>query len=43
MNWLRYDLIVGAFQIKDNSSFYNSVEAGEYKKNNLYEIKVDTQ
>jgi hypothetical protein len=43
MNWLGYDLIVSAIQSKENRSFYSSIEAGDYKKDNLYEIKVDLQ
>lgn len=43
INWLGYDLIVSIIQSKDNKSFYSKIEAGDYKRDNLYEIKVDLQ
>jgi hypothetical protein len=43
INWLGYDLIVGIIQSTENKSFYSKIEAGEYKKDHLYEIKVDLQ
>lgn len=43
INWLGYDLIVGIIQSNENKTFYSKVEAGDYKKDNLYEIKVDLQ
>ena len=43
INWLGYDLIVDIIQSRENKSFYSKIEAGDYKKDHLYEIKVDLQ
>ncbi|MEY4627938.1 MAG: hypothetical protein RLZZ595_264 [Bacteroidota bacterium] len=43
INWLGYDLIVSIIQSKENKSFYSKIEAGDFKRDNLYEIKVDLQ
>jgi hypothetical protein len=43
INWLGYDLIVGIIESKSNKAFYSKIDAGDYKKDHLYEIKVDLQ
>ena len=43
INWLGYDLIVGIIQSKADKTFYSKIEAGDYQKDHLYEIKVDLQ
>lgn len=43
INWLGYDLIVDIIQSKSNKAFYSKIDAGDYKKDHLYEIKVDLQ